>query len=69
MQEKPAYRVLKHLIREQWHTHTRVRAVDGRVKFRGFYGTYDIRVFADGKEIPVTYTLSSLKTNALTIRL
>ena len=41
---KPNYHALKKLIKEKWHTRGRVRTVGGRTAFRGFYGTYRIRV-------------------------
>ncbi len=43
--EKPAYKTLKKLIYETWHTEeTLVTDENGEVSFRGFYGDYDISV-------------------------
>lgn len=67
MSEKPAYKVLKNLINNVWHTSVKVNAENGKAKFKGFYGDYKLKVFSDGKEIEVKYKLSSQKTNKLTI--
>lgn len=69
MSEKPAYKTLKNLINNVWHTDVTVNAVNGKAKFRGFYGDYKLKIFADGKEIPVDYKLSNQKTNVLTVKL
>lgn len=69
MSEKPAYKTLKNLINNVWHTSVTVNAVNGKAKLRGFYGDYKLKVFADGREIPVDYKLSNQKTNVLTVKL
>ena len=58
MKEKPAYKILKNLINKEWHTSAVLKAVDGKVNFKGFYGDYKIKIFADGKEIPFVFKLS-----------
>ena len=54
MSEKPAYKRLKHLIREVWTTDEVVTADDsGTAKFRGFYGEYEVTV--GGKTVTVNF--------------
>jgi hypothetical protein len=67
LSEKPVYKMLKKLVNELWHTETAVKAVDGTAKFRGFYGDYDLTVFAGGKQIPAKITLSKEKKNTFTL--
>lgn len=67
LSEKPVYKMLKKLVNEQWHTETAVKAADGTAKFRGFYGDYDLTVFAGGKQIPAKITLSKEKKNTFTV--
>jgi hypothetical protein len=47
---KAIYDRVRKLIREEWMTHNLSLRTDerGRVKFRGFYGTYRLRVTATG---------------------
>ncbi len=58
MSEKPAFKMLKKLIREEWHTSETVKAVDGAADFRGFYGDYKLTVRAGDRVIPVDYKLT-----------
>lgn len=45
MSEKPAYKRLRHLIKEVWTTNERLTTdKDGVVNFRGFYGEYEVTV-------------------------
>ena len=45
MSEKPAYKRLKHLIKEVWTTNETLRTNDnGEVSFRGFYGEYEVKI-------------------------
>ena len=69
MSEKPAYKALKNLINNEWHTAVTAKAMNGKASFRGFYGDYKLKIHADGKEIPVDCKLSSRKTNKLTVLL
>ena len=69
MSEKPAYKTLKKLINEDWHTEETVKANGDTAKFRGFYGDYELIVHADGKTIPVDFKLSKEATNCITITL
>ncbi len=47
---KPAYYALKNLIEKKWHTHVDA-ATDGEgaLRFKGFYGEYEVTVTAKGK--------------------
>ena len=69
MSEKPAYKRLRKLIREEWHTETTVKAENGTARFRGFCGEYDLRVYAGGKEIPASLNLSKDGNNTATVRI
>ncbi len=69
MSEKPAYKMLKKLVNEEWHTETTVKAVDGKVGFRGFYGDYELTVHADGKTIPVDFKFSKNSNGRTVIEL
>ncbi len=69
LSEKPAFTVLKKLVNDKWHTTLTVPAVNGTAAFRGFYGDYLLTVCADGKEIPVGFTLSEQGNNQLTVAL
>ena len=62
MSEKPAYKRIKHLIKEVWNTDENVAVKDGKATFRGFYGEYEVT--ADGK----TYTVN-LDENGKEVRL
>ena len=69
MSEKPAYKMLKHLVNEEWHTEETIKANGDTAKFRGFYGDYELIVHADGQTIPVDFKLSKEATNRITIQL
>ena len=62
-------KILKNLINKEWHTSAVLKAVDGKVNFKGFYGDYKIKIFADGKEIPFVFKLSENKSNKIIINL
>ena len=50
MTPKPAFRRLKELIQERWHTELEIAANEaGNAEFRGFYGSYEVTVEAGGK--------------------
>ena len=68
LSEKPAFRRLRKLIREDWHTSVTVKAKEGEASFRGFCGDYDLRVYADGREIPASFTLSKNGLNTISVR-
>ena len=67
MSEKPAWKALRHLIREVWHTDATVKAADGQAAFRGFYGDYDLTVYAGEKKLQKKISLSKSANNVFTI--
>ena len=51
---KPAYRTIKALIKDTWHTELETRTnASGELTFRGFFGTYKGRSGAQRKEIHI----------------
>jgi len=69
MSEKPAYKTLKKLVNEEWHTDTRIAAKNGVAKFRGFDGNYKVTVTADGKKYEKDLIISKKANNNYTIEL
>lgn len=69
MTEKPAFKMLKHLVNEEWHTSEKVKANGGHAKFRGFYGDYKLTVHAGDKTYERNYKLSKHAMNNKTITL
>ncbi len=57
MSEKPAFRALKKLIREEWHTKVSSAVQGGKIAFRGFYGDYRITAHLPEGDKVFTYTL------------
>ena len=53
MSEKPAYRRLKHLVRDVWTTSEEIEVKNGEAHFRGFYGEYEAE--AGGKKCIVNF--------------
>ena len=50
MTPKPAFKVLKNLIENVWHTDATVKTdSNGSAEFKGFYGEYDLTVTANGQ--------------------
>lgn len=50
--KKPAYNMLKNLIKKEWHTTSDfVSDQDGNAEFKGFYGIYTLDIEKDGKKI------------------
>ena len=67
MSEKPAYKVLKKLIKDEWHTSLTKKAENGRLTFRGYHGDYKLTVHAGGKVIPVDYRLRRGMNNKIEV--
>ena len=68
MSPKPAYIMLDNLINKKWHTElTASLNKDSNLRFRGFFGDYEIEIEADGKIIKKNFTLSSKGINEITI--
>ncbi len=49
--EKPAYKRLRHLIKEEWTTNEKTSTNTGVAGFRGYYGIYTVTAKVDGKEV------------------
>ena len=69
MSEKPAYRVLRKLITETWHTSCSVRPRGELLEFRGFYGDYILTFRWNGGTVSVPYRLSGHAKNDRVITL
>ncbi|MBR5308565.1 MAG: endo-1,4-beta-xylanase [Clostridia bacterium] len=70
MSEKPAYKVLRKLIREEWHTEAETVTDEyGKASFRGFYGDYDAEIIYDGRVYTKPIKLSAYKKNEIEIEL
>ena len=67
MSEKPAYKKLKKMINEEWHTEAEVPVLNGKASFRGFYGGYDVKVIDGDKEYPAKIDLSKEKKNEFSL--
>lgn len=69
MSEKPVYKAIKNLINNEWHTHEIIKTSGNKAKFRGFYGDYQMKIFADGKEITKEFKLSKNANNEIKVKL
>lgn len=71
MSPKPAYEVLRGLIKGKWWTRTQVSTdAAGKARFRGFLGDYAVRVrTTDGRELALQFTLRKDAENVWTIQL
>ena len=59
MSEKPCFKVLKKMIREEWMTSTRiVTNEDGYANLRGFHGDYELTVHANEKTSTHTFKMT-----------
>ncbi len=70
MSEKPAYRVIRDLIKKEWHTEAeRMTNENGSCTFRGFYGNYDVEIATENGTVTRTITLSSKSKNEISVSL
>ena len=61
---KPAYLKIKELVKERWHTEEEILTDEsGRLAFRGFFGSYELEITANGKSVSRTFNLSSKGEN------
>lgn len=67
--EKPAYRCLRKLLQEEWHTAVQGATKEGTLSFRGFYGEYEARVTAGGRTVTLPFVLQKGKENHITLTL
>lgn len=59
LSEKPAYRVLRELINEEWRTNLELTTDEnGILEFNGFFGEYDIQVSQNEKNSKTSFHLS-----------
>ena len=56
--EKKAYKVLDRLINTEWRTDVSLPTVDGKLKFKGFYGKYELTIRTGEREIKKEIHLS-----------
>jgi hypothetical protein len=70
MTPKPVYNQLKHLIKGRWWT-TSGGTVDreGRVRFRGFLGEYEVTAQLDGRRLRGMFRLDRQTTDSIEVRL
>ena len=52
---KPSCQVIHDLFRKQWHTELEKKIENGMLAFKGFYGKYEITVYALGKTVTRTF--------------
>ncbi len=67
MSEKPAWKMLKKLIREDWHTSVTVPVKNAHAYFRGFYGNYNVTVHAGDKTVTVPFNFSKKSDKVLEV--
>ena len=69
-QPKPAYKVLDQLINEEWRTRLEgAVAADGRIKTRGFYGSYALAVEVAGERYLANFEHQAGTNETLTLQL
>lgn len=66
LSEKPAYKRIKKLFSEVWHTEESKMTSNGEATFKAFYGDYDVVITTDDKVVEKTVKISSQKNNEFT---
>ncbi len=67
---KPAYYKIKELLTKRWHTELNAYSNEnGVVDFRGFYGTYELEITANGKTFTQEVNLSKKSDNEFKIKI
>jgi GH35 family endo-1,4-beta-xylanase len=70
MSPKPAYEVLKKLIKDQWWTRAEVALHAGATaQFRGFFGDYRVTFVRDGREMTGTFAFDRATRGPVEVRL
>ena len=70
LSEKPALKVIRDLIKKEWHTEAeRVTNENGSCTFRGFYGDYDVEIATENGTVTRTVKISSAAKNTFTVTL
>ncbi len=57
LSEKPAYKAIKKLIQQTWHTDETVKTKDGKAGVKAFYGEYEVEIKTKDKTIVKTLPL------------
>ena len=57
LSEKPAYKVIKKLIKETWRTDETVKTKEGIAEVKAFYGDYEVEIKTKDKTIVKTLPL------------
>ena len=66
--QKPAYKTLKKLITEKWHTRSEGElSENGDWTFKGFFGKYDVELETDGKTVKKEVVLSKDGQNSFNV--
>ena len=67
---KPAFKVLEHLIKHEWHTETELDYEDGALnQFHGFYGMYEAEISTDSGTFSRTLELGRKNCNIFPLNL
>lgn len=69
MSEKPAFKRIKKLFNEVWHTEESKSTNDGMATFKAFYGEYDVIVKTENSVVEKTIRISSQNNNQFTIQI
>ena len=64
---KPAFYKIKELFGERWRTNLSLKSDSGSLKFKGFYGEYDVTITANGKTTHHTFHLGQKALNKFRI--
>ena len=64
LSEKPIYRALYRLFKEEWHTDESFKTEE-KIGFRGFYGEYEITVSTDATELKTYAHFTENAANAI----
>ncbi len=68
MSEKPAFKRIKKLINEVWHTEESKITENGTAVFKAFYGDYDVIIENEKSTVKRTVRISSQSDNKITIQ-
>jgi endo-1,4-beta-xylanase len=70
MTPKPAYNELERLIKGKWWTQAETTTdIEGTVRFRGFFGEYDVSTIIDGKMLTGSFRLDKTPGEIINIQL
>ncbi|MBQ8351326.1 MAG: endo-1,4-beta-xylanase [Clostridia bacterium] len=67
--EKPAYKCLCHLIKEEWQTDEHGECGEQAFAFRGYYGDYEATITVDGTTHTLPFTLKKGAENKIVLTL